>query len=64
MASCNGLPFLLNMIHIYRSAFSKYSLTVKYAKAQEKFSLKLFLRRKKIKDFQMVTKLKLCALQT
>ena len=52
MASCNGLPFLLNMIHIYRSAFSKYSLTVKYAKAQEKFSLKLFLRRKKIKDFQ------------
>ena len=52
MASCNGLPFLLNMTHIYRSAYSKYLLTVKYAKAQEKFSLKLFLRRKKIKDFQ------------
>ncbi len=52
MASCNGLPFLLNMIHIYRSAFSKYLLTVKYAKAQEN------------QRFSMVTKLKLCALKT
>ena len=51
MASCNGLPFLLNMIHIYRSAFSKYLLTVKNAKAQEN------------QRFSMVTKLKLCALK-
>ena len=51
MASCNGLPFLLNMIHIYRSAFSKYLLTVKYAKAQEN------------QRFSMVTKLKLRAIK-
>ena len=53
MASCNGLPFLLNMIHIYRSAFSKYLLTVKYAKAQENQRFSILIQTKSVKTLRL-----------
>ncbi len=64
MASCNGLPFLLNMIHIYPLCIFKIFINSKKRKGARKIFIKTVFKAQENQRFSMVTKLKLCALKT